>query len=293
MAHFCDRGIWQTHPLFRLIWAHAFSPEERQALSIYEGKTIAMEQLQPQKALNLAVVNGWKPVTNKLLAHCADRQIETDMNEILCAASREGHIAAMREARTMGATNFDWALGNAAKGGHIAAMREARTMGATDFNWALGNAAQGGHIAAMREARSMGATDFTIGATDFNLALAYAAMGGHVAAMHEARAMGAMDFNWALHYAAQGGHIEAMREEAHSAIFARITYTGAAMQSRRTKRSTRPTMPDDTKKSNYEFGRQWEQWVGKYFTSLADLADTMTFLLARAARPMSLTSPRS
>lgn len=37
-------------------------------------------------------------------------------------------------------------------------------------------------------------------------------------------------------------------------------------RSKKEKRHRIPQMPDTTtKKSNYEFGRQWEQWVGKYF----------------------------
>lgn len=52
----------------------------------------------------------------------------------------------------MGATDFDTALRMAAMNGHVLAMREARSMGATHFEAALTAAAEGGHAATMVEA---------------------------------------------------------------------------------------------------------------------------------------------
>ena len=196
--------IWQSHPLFRLIWAATFNKTERLALSYNGGKvTIAANQIQ--LAVTATVFAGWRSATKSILAHCVAHQIDIDTNELLFAAASIGHIQAMREAIAIGATEFDTALASAAKRGHIEAMREAIRMGATNLDDALATAAEKGHIAAMREAR-------TLGATDFDRALNWAAAGGHIAAMREARSMGATDFNYTLGCAAKEGQMGAIRE---------------------------------------------------------------------------------
>ena len=118
--------IWSTHPLFRLIWSHAFDRSSRLALLItLDGAFKVTDENQLQSAVNNAVIAGWKAVAEKTIIYCEKHQIQIDQNEILFAAAYGGHIQAMRGAVAMGATRFNWALMRAAEGGRILAMREA------------------------------------------------------------------------------------------------------------------------------------------------------------------------
>jgi hypothetical protein len=142
--------IWPTHPLFRIIWIQAFDRAKMLVLEIEDGKGPTADA-NLQEAMTTTTIAGWGPITKKIMAHCGKHGIVIDTDKILLRAAAGGHIAAMHEARTMGATDFNWALECAAAGGHVDAMREAVRMGATNFDWALIRAADGGHVDAMRE----------------------------------------------------------------------------------------------------------------------------------------------
>jgi hypothetical protein len=83
-------------------------------------------------------------------------------NVALAWAAQKGNLAAMRVAKKLGATNFDYALRNAAEGGHLDAMRLARGWGVTRLNDALMKATQKRNIAAVNLLKAWAAEDRAI-----------------------------------------------------------------------------------------------------------------------------------